>query len=261
MNETSEDAGTAGELANTGSRVQVIGEDGAAIVPADPGPWSWAAADEDIADDLRRLGVTLPDTIDAATFDQARRDQLASMFLRRAAEEIAEMQQLSSSCAAEMQFVESRYAEQIARCDRRADMLGRAVRAIAANTKEAGGYAGKKKSRDVGAGSYGYKTYTGGPELQDGAAFVEWAKEHARGAVRVKLTLTLEEAGERFTPSELAELSAKYEPMAKAAEAIASAQRADALPPGFVIAPTVDEYFAKPLPAAAIPGARLPGDR
>lgn len=228
----------------------------AALEDAGASLWSIAAADEEIADDLRRLGVELPDQIDGNTLDQTRRDQLAAIFLRRVAEEEAELAQLERSEAAEIEWVRSRYAPERTRRRSRASFLTRAVEAIAENTKEAGGYA-KKKSREVSTGSYGYRSFAGGAVLDDEDAFLAWAETNAPEAVRVTVRDSLEHAQTYCPPDQLA--TAKREVIARVAKEVA--ETATEMPPGFTSVPDRDQYYAKPLPAAAIAGARVPSPR
>lgn len=213
--------------------------------------WSLLGADEDIVEDLRALGINVHEPEDPAAMDQTRRDVLASVLLRRMAEEIAEIEQLEQSRAAEIDLTCHRYATQITASLTRVSRLETAVEAIAALTKDAGGYPGKKKSRSVGAGTYGYRSYAAGVELQDEAAYIAWAEEHAPATLRVKPTMSLAQAREYLTESELA--GVRREVMKVDVTALIATDPTT-LPPGYVPTPAGDDYYAKPLPAAAIAG-------
>jgi hypothetical protein len=216
--------------------------------------WTLDGADEELLEDLRALGVDVASPVTVDSFDQTRRDALASVLLRRQAEETEAIAQLERSCQAEIEFIKYRYgAERSKRADR-ARQLESAIQAIAYQTKVAGGYVGKKKSRDVGAGTYGYKTFAAGVELKDDAAYIAWAEQHAPESLSVKLKMTLSVAREYLSESELA--SVKREVMVTTAKATAAAN-VDGLPPGFVAVPESDDFYAKPLPAAAVGGANV----
>jgi phage host-nuclease inhibitor protein Gam len=179
---------------------------------------------------------------------------LASSLLRRQAMTIAASAQPSASRDAEIQFIVARYAPQLEMHRRWGAELERAVQALAEQTKHESGYVGKKKSRDVGAGTYGYKTYAEGVELQDEATFIAWAEQQAPETLRVTIKLPLKDAREFRTEDELADC--KREVIKKDATNLAESL-ADTLPPGFVKVAASDEFYAKPLPAAAISGARI----
>jgi hypothetical protein len=224
-----------------------------------PDVWTLLGADEEVADDLRALGVDVGAPFAGLDLDQAHRDAMASMFLRRQAEEIEAIRQLEKSRDLEIQFADQRYGPELDKRRIRARQLEGAALAIAEQTKNAGGYPGKKKSRDVGAGTYGYKTFATCVELTDETAFIPWAEQYAPETLRVKLTMPLSTAREYLTEGELA--SAKREVIRKAAQELADFVTHDGdtseLPPGFVQTPALDQFYSKPLPAAAIAGARV----
>ncbi|HEY4307724.1 MAG TPA: host-nuclease inhibitor Gam family protein [Gemmatimonadaceae bacterium] len=201
-------------------------------------------ADEDIADDLRTLGATT-----VVDLDQTRRDTLASWLMKEMAQNHAATAQLEASRDSEIQFIAARYAPSLDRLRTRLGELDRAVQAIAAHTKDAQGYVGKKKSRDVGAGTYGFKSYAAGAELKDEPAFIAWAEEHAPSTLRVKPTMSLKQAREYLTTDELA--GVKREIMKNDVTKLIATDP-NTLPPGYEKTPAVDEYYAKPLPLAAI---------
>lgn len=215
--------------------------------------WSLLGADDDIVADLRELGIDMQDPETPASIDQTRRDVMASVFLRRMAEEIAHREQLERSRDAEVDVIRARYTDQMTASITRIARLETVVEAIASLTKDAGGYPGKKKSRSVGAGTYGYRSYVAGVELQDEAAYIAWAEEHAPATLRVKPTMSLAQAREYLTDQELA--GVKREVMKSDVTALIATDPST-LPPGYVAAVAHDDYYAKPLPAAAIAGAR-----
>lgn len=217
--------------------------------------WEMLALDEEIVADLRAVGINVHEPEVPTSLDQARRDAIASMLLRRQAEEIQAIGDLERSRDAELQFVASRYALQVDRHRSRAAQLDGAVRALAQQTKEAGGYMGKRKSRDVGAGSYGYRSYAGAPELASAEAYIAWAEVHAPDTLRVKITVPLSQAREFLTDAELS--SCRREVISVAASAkVAALSEMNELVPGWKWVPAHDDFYAKPLPAAAIAGAR-----
>lgn len=206
--------------------------------------WSLLNVDQEIAEDLRVLGVA-----SAEDLDQTRRDALASALMRKMAETSHELEQLEASLKAEVAVITARYDAGIKRHATRYSELTIAVQAIAIHTKEAGGYVGKKKSRDVGAGTYGYKSYAAGFALRDEAAYIAWAEQNAPETLRVKPTMTLATAREYLTELELA--GVKREVM-KSDVTKLIATDPDTLPPGYEKTPADDEYYAKPLPLVAI---------
>lgn len=214
--------------------------------------WELLATDEDVVEDLRALGVNIHEPESAESLDQTRRDAMASVLMRRQAAEMEAIGQLEQSRDAEIRFIAHRYAPELERRRLQVARLEEAVKAIAWQTKERNGYTGKKKSRDVGAGTYGYRTSSAGVELADEAAFIAWAEEHAPETLRVKPTLTLAVAREYLSETELA--AVRREVIKKDACAIAAAR--EDLPAGFVAVAESHDYFAKPLPAAALPGPR-----
>lgn len=215
--------------------------------------WEMLVSDDDVAEDFRALDIDIHAPLGS---DQARRDAIASMLLRRQAEEIAAIAQLDDSRNAELVFVNSRYLSEIQRRERRSAQLERAVQALAKQTKDEQGYIGKKKSRDVGAGSYGYRTSAPCVELRDEAAYIAWAEANAPETLRVKPILTLSYAKEFLSETELA--TVRREVVKIAATSLAETLEATiALPPGFVRVDESHDFFAKPLPAAAIAGARV----
>lgn len=222
-----------------------------AVAGAVESPWSVLVADDEIIADLQALGVRGAD-VSAAELDQTRRDAVASVFLRRHAEEIAHRAQLEESRDAEIEFIRARYADQMMRSSQRIITLDRAVQAIAAQTRDAGGYVGKKKSRDVGAGTFGYRSYAADIDIIDDAAYLAWAESNAPESVRVALKLTLAEARQYFAVDELRDC--KREVVKATAKTVA--EHAPELPPGCQKTPAEDVFYANPLPAAAIAGAR-----
>lgn len=199
---------------------------------------------DEIAEDLRVLGVASPDDL-----DQTRRDALASALMRKMAETAHENAQLEASLQAEIAIVTARYDNAIKRNAARHSELYLAVQAIGIHTKEAGGFVGKKKSRDVGAGTYGYKSYAAGVELKDDAAYIAWAEANAPETLRVKPTMSLAQAREYLTETELA--SVKREIMKNDVTKLIATDP-ETLPPGYEKTPATDEYYAKPLPLVAI---------
>jgi phage host-nuclease inhibitor protein Gam len=186
--------------------------------------------------------------------DQTRRDAMASVFMRRLAEELEAIAQLEKSRDLEIQWIVARYATELTARRDRARRLESAAVAVAQYTKDAGGYVGKKKSRAVGAGTYGYRTNSECVELTDEAAYIAFAEQYAPETLRVKPTLTLAQAKEYLTETELA--GVKREIVKKEATALAE-QHKDELPAGFVKVPETDEFYAKPLPAAATAGTKV----
>jgi phage host-nuclease inhibitor protein Gam len=160
-----------------------------------------------------------------------------------------DLEQLEASLRAEIAIITARYDVGIKRGATRYSELNLAVQAIAIHTKEAGGYVGKKKSRDVGAGTYGYKSYAEGVALKDEAAYIAWAEVNAPETLRVKPTMSLETAREYLTETELA--GVKREVM-KSDVTKLIATDPNTLPPGYEKTPTEDEYYAKPLPLVAL---------
>lgn len=197
----------------------------------------------ELADDLGTLNIT-----DVASFDQARRDAIASRLMTFMAEESSAMEAIEESHTRERELLAHRYDMQIQRHARRFDELRLAVEAIAAATKEAKGFV-KKKSRDVGAGTYGFRTSSAAPALQDEAAYLVWAEDVAPQTLRVKLTMPLARAKEYLTTDELKDV--KREIMRTEVTSLIKTDP-EHLPPGYVMAPEKDEFFAKPLPLAAI---------
>jgi phage host-nuclease inhibitor protein Gam len=222
--------------------------------PPEPSEWTLAASDDDVADDLRALGITFPENVGPDSFDQTQRDTLAASLMRRIAETIAGVEQLEASRDAEVLFVHQRYALETQRLESRIKFLEGVVHSIAEHTKDAHGYVGKKKSRDVSTGTYGYRELSGGPVLEDSAKFIEWAKRQAPGALRVTIRSTYADAREYYS-EEFLDRECKPEVVMAAANQVASVIGGE-LPPGFVIARDVTKYYAKPLPWVAIPGAR-----
>lgn len=199
--------------------------------------------DADITSDMEALGIQA-----AAELDQTRRDALASSLMKRMARETADIAQLEASCAAEIAFIKDRYVPQLNHHQTRLGELRFAVEALAIHTKEADGY-GKKKSRDVGAGSYGYKTAAAGVELKDDVAYLTWAEANAPQTLRVKPTMSLATAREYLSETELA--GVKREIMKDDVKKLIATDPA-VLPPGYEAVPAHDEYYVKPLPLAAI---------
>lgn len=199
------------------------------------------AVDPEIAADLAIIGVT-------DSLDQSQRDALASALMRRMAEETAAIAQLEASLEKERAFIAARYAPQVARHQTRLNELSLAVTGLALHTKEADGY-GKKKSRDVGAGTYGYRTKAAAPELQDADAYLTWAETNAPATLRVKPVMSLATAREYLTEQEL--MGVRREIMKDDVKKLIATDPAH-LPPGYVMAPARDEYFVDPLPLAAI---------
>lgn len=222
-------------------------------------PWSLTGIEEDIEADLQAFGLTINRLDDenaelaGESLDQARRDALASMLLRREAEERAALAQAEASRDAEVAFIERRYAAEIwtRRC--RAAALNESVAVLAQQTKDAGGYPPKKKSRDVGAGSYGFRSHSESVELQDEQAFIAWAEQHAPELLRVKVTMKLDEAKQYLTETELASTKREIVKAEAKKRADASAEPV----PGYARTAAHDTFYATPLPVAAIHGARV----
>jgi phage host-nuclease inhibitor protein Gam len=219
--------------------------------------WSLVGMDDDVRSDFAALGVELTDNGQGAPadVDQPHRDAMASSLMRRHAEEQAEIARLQTSQELEVALVNARYEPQLAALRTRQRYLEGAVLAIAERTKDAGGYPGKKKSRDVGAGTYGYRSYAAGVELVDEAAYIAWAEENAPATLRVKLTMTFDYARQYLSLDELE--GVKREVVKKDATDVATALPDGAsLPPGFKQTVATDSFYAKPLPAAVISGAQ-----
>lgn len=211
---------------------------------------SAAVALDEMADDL----VSFDADPLTGELDQAHRDGLASLLMRRQAEALAALTQEKQSRDLEVRMIAHRYEVAITRHVERIAQLEAAVQALAWQTKEANAYTGKKKSRDVGAGTYGYRSYAAAVTCTDEAAYIAWAEGHAPETLRVKVTMPLAEAREYLTRDELA--SVRREVIKADVAALIATDRA-ALPPGWVEVPAHDEFYAKPLPAAAIAGARI----
>lgn len=215
-----------------------------------PSVWDVLESDEEIVADLQNLGLLVGTTYPR---DQARRDALASILLRRQAEELEAIASAERSRELEVQFIASRYAPELARRRTRVTQIDAAIKAVASETKDAGGYIGRKKSRDVGAGSYGYRTNAAYVELRQEAEYIAWAEQHAPETLRVKPTLTLAQAKEFLSETELANVRREI----IKADATKLAEVAETLPAGFTKVEESHDFYAKPLPAAAIAGARV----
>lgn len=155
-------------------------------------------------------------------------DVIASDLLRRQGEAMNQIAQLADAKAQEIAVatarISMRYDTQIARHQERAGFYERAVVAIAETIdwREQ-----PKKSRTVGFGAYGVKREPERVKVLDQDKAVAWAREHFPGAVKTKITESVEHRV--VAPAVLARVRVNGE-----------------IPDGFDVTAERDVCFAKP---------------
>ena len=218
-------------------------------------------ADDDLVADLAAVGVELRDAVQAepwvgwpavdvvVTQDPAQADAVASMLLRKMAALDADHAQHTAAYALESEALRARYERRIGPLQTERARLEAWARDLARRQHDAGGF-GKKKSRDVGYGTYGVRTTASRLEVVDEPAFVAWAEAEAPDLLRVTVKLPLAQAREYLTDAELA--GVKREVLTKPVQAYVATQATATapvpLPPGVQRTPESIETYAKPEP-------------
>lgn len=205
--------------------------------------WSLDTVEEDLRADLEAAGVPLAAPED---LDQGKRDALAGVLLRTMAQLDAEAAQLTTAMQTEIAVLQARFARRLDAIGARRAMTEAQVRFLARISDF-----GKKKSRDVGYGTYGSKVKPARLELAEPAAAVAEMEQHAPNLVRVTLkvpaSVACALADQKWISA--AELkSAKRDVLVADIEAYQKAT--GALPAGVVEHEEEVTYFAKPEPIA-----------
>jgi len=174
--------------------------------------------EEEEADDLAALGVDLNRPMSESEIDAA-----MSEMLRRMAWYDKQVAMAYEACTLEVERIRARYTRRMdPMAKRRAEIEAQALALAQRATFE-----GKKKSRDVGNGTFGKRTTPERVEVIDKPAAIEWAKKHHPSAV-------LQELVEKLVHKEIAPV------------VIERISETGEVPAGFDVHPADVVYFAKP---------------
>lgn len=135
--------------------------------------------DAEEREELAALGVPLTPPAGATAVEI---DAFASDLLRLLGEAEADRARYEEALTAEIQRLRMRYGARINRAAIRANMLRRSVCALA-ETQDFGGK--KKKSREVGYGSYGRRFVPAAVKIVDQAQAIAWAEAEQLGVVEI----------------------------------------------------------------------------
>lgn len=202
--------------------------------------------DDDIRRDLEAIGVELDggSSVDLiARMAASKRHATAALFLRLGAEHEAEIAKLADAKRDEMAIIAAHYDRRIEAERRAVEHFQRIVQEIATIAMESGDF-GKKKSASTPYGEFGVRDKSATVELSDSAALLAHLTAEAPAFVKVKPTLSLEDARERFTDAELAD--AKLEPAWSLVKAELCRDLGGPLPPGVTLVPASRTAYAKP---------------
>lgn len=179
--------------------------------------WQLLGDEDDFAADLQQRGVDLH----RPTSD-AQLDALASEYLGEMAAAAAEIARFTEARDHELQRIAQKYEMLMAPAKIRHQRCERFVCELAQRADF-----GKKKSRDVGNGTYGRKTEPERVKVLDQDKAVAWARDHFPGAVKTKTTETVDHRA--IAPAILARVHADGE-----------------VPDGFEHVAERETYYAKP---------------
>lgn len=208
------------------------------------------ATDDDLRHDLAAVGVELrlqaPDeqttVLEAVVPDDAAQiDAIASTLLRRIAEHDVDIAQHQRAHEMELEVLAARFERRVATQRIARARLEAWVRDLARVQADAGGF-GKKRSRDVGCGTYGVRTIPAKVAVTDADAFVTWAERVAPEMLRVSLKMPLADARQYLTETELAAVRREVftTPVKDYVKGTGT------LPPGVTQTPETTEAYAKP---------------
>jgi hypothetical protein len=198
--------------------------------------------DEEIHQDLVALGITaaFPDQL-----EQAHRDALAGVLMRRMQELEREYDALNDAFKLELQLLQHSFSRRLTPISTKRNELEAQVKMIARASVGAQGF-GSKKSRDVGYGTYGARTIPTKFELGDPAICLAWAEEHDPEVVRVTVQTTLDVYQRLTIPSEIASKLVEKKREVLVSQVKAKYAAGEEPPPGCIVVGPHEEYYAKP---------------
>ncbi len=171
----------AAEAEQTG---QQTGERTAPAQPAQPA-WLEGADHEELAE-LAQLGVVATPELAA----EHERDALVSQLLRAAHEHETDAQRFVQAELREHAAIRSRYERLSAPAMRQLARLNAYIKHVAASAT----FTGRKKSRDVGWGSYGVRKDKDAVAVTDEPAMLAWLEEHRPDVLMIDVSLSLANA-------------------------------------------------------------------
>lgn len=174
--------------------------------------------EEEEADDLAALGIDLNRPMSEPEIDAA-----MSEMLRRMAWYDGQIKAGEEAERLEVERINARYNRRLAPLQKRRAEIEANALALA----ERATFEGKKRSRNVGNGTFGKRITPERVEVVDKPAAIEWAKKHHPSAV-------LQELVEKLVHKEIAPV------------VLALTATTGEVPPGFDVHPADFAYFAKP---------------
>jgi len=160
-----------------------------------------AGIDDDIANDLRAIGVELVPDVEK-NMDDSHRQAMAAMLFRRVRGIERAITTLREARNIELTGIAECYERQMAPLVAQSARLLGFVEVLAEHTPW-----GKKKSAETPYGTYGVTNKGATVALVDSPRATEWAKANEPQLVRVVATLPLSDAMERFSTEELSQLA------------------------------------------------------
>jgi hypothetical protein len=198
--------------------------------------------DEDTRADFAAVGIVLGTEAD---MDRRQREVEASIFLRLAAEATDELNELSRVMFAQIDVVKAHYERKMSSLRTKRDGFTRQVEHLALLAIEAGDF-GKKKSADTPYGAFGVEDRKATVAVADDAALLAHLVANDPAHVRVDASLSLSQAREYLSPTELAQTKMKP----AWGELKKTLDPSKELPPGVVKVDATRTAFAKPDPFA-----------
>jgi hypothetical protein len=208
-------------------------------------PFTLAEIDDDIAADLRAIGITVatPEEL-----EQSQRDALAGILLRRMQQLDEEYESLNGAFKTELELLQHSFSRRLGPLSTRRAELEAQVKVLAQIALGAGGFGDKKKSRDVGYGTYGARTIPAKFEIADDTMCLRWAEQHDPSVVRVTLQMSLAVMQILFDNEPLPPDITEKKREVLVSQVKANYGSGEEPPPGCITFAKHEEYFARPEP-------------
>lgn len=219
--------------------------DGPAVTPTES--FVLPDIDDDLRADFAAIGIDLSidpqdgAADDFAALEQAKREALAAMLLRRVAQRDRELEAAQSAFELEVQILTQHYDRRMAGARRDREACIRFVEHLALLSAEQGGF-GRKKSADTPWGTFGIRERGASVECTDKDALIKHYAQTNPLLVSVTAKLPLSRAKLLMSEGEIA--AAKVEPVWNAIKKTLDPN--GTLPPGVVKVEPMRVAYAEP---------------